>query len=66
MKTFFINFLECVIFIIGYVCFAEYLKLDGIHWYHPLLFIGSFLIFFPAVWWWKDYLNKLFDNKDGI
>lgn len=62
MKRFWILILELVIFASGYYGFYL-MSLKG----HPESAIGwalSLLICWPAIWWWSDYLKKVFNKND--
>lgn len=57
MKNFWIYTLAILIFLVGYTSMYFYIKLEDLHWYHTLLFLGSLLILIPSLYWWLDHLK---------
>ena len=70
MKNAFKWILVFIILFISWICAMAYASLEGMSWFHILLLIGTWFMIFPAVLWWKDYLDKRFMckkcNKENI
>lgn len=60
MKKFFAFILTFIVAMIGGTSLYFYFTLEGLYWYHILLWIGASPILIPAGVWWRDYFKNLF------
>ncbi len=63
MKAFFKFTLVFTFCFIGCLCLKNTISLKVNLFFYFLSLLGSLLVQLPAIWWWIDYINKVFDDK---